>query len=120
VRSSRLVWWLARCLAYSCSVYWWPGRAAILSAISAERLAATGPSTNVMLSEDEIIRAHDLLAACVAGEVPCQITSDVERLILLAGIDALCWVLQCEHNRQFGRNLDMIRAKLLGYAHDRA
>jgi hypothetical protein len=71
-----------------------------------------------MLSEDEILRAHDMLAAAVTGEIPCRFASPIERLILLAGIDALCWVLGHEHNPQFGQNLDMIRRKVkeAGYA----
>ena len=64
-----------------------------------------------MKTQNEIIRAHDVLVSILAGETTVP-TEPEEKIILAAGLDALCWVLGHDHNPQFESNLDMIRGKL--------
>lgn len=60
-----------------------------------------------MKSQDEIQRAHDILAALILEEVPIRIKPEqAEALSAAAG--ALCWVLNHDHNKSFEENLARI------------
>jgi hypothetical protein len=61
-----------------------------------------------MQREDEIQRAHDMLRAAVMDEVPHPFDPDVLRA-MHASLDALCWVLQHNHNVAFRDNLERLR-----------
>ena len=65
-----------------------------------------------MLSEDEIIRAHDTLLSVLNGDVPCEFADAEQKMIINAALDTLCWVLGHTHNPQFQKNLKMIREQL--------
>jgi hypothetical protein len=60
-----------------------------------------------MRNEEEIIAAHDRLAATLLGDVPCPYT-DSSIAIVTAALDALCWVLRHDHNQTFQHNLDQL------------
>jgi hypothetical protein len=60
-----------------------------------------------MKTQDEIQRAHDILAAIILKEVPLQVKDEqMERL--LGSADVLCWMLEHEHNKSFQENLKRI------------
>lgn len=52
----------------------------------------------------EIQRAHDVLLGVILKEVPAALSPETVRGIH-AACDALCWVLEHDHNAKFGRNL---------------
>lgn len=66
--------------------------------------------------EDEIQRAHDVLTACILGEVKIGLRPEDKKSMQVA-CDALCWVLNHDHNKTFANNLAMIMKKAdeLGY-----
>ena len=57
-----------------------------------------------MKSEEEIQRAHDLLAGFRLGDVPHDL-GPREMTTLTTALDVLCWVLEHEHNLAFIDNL---------------
>lgn len=59
----------------------------------------------------EIQRAHDILVAIALGEVP-NVFTETETYIWRGVLDALCWVLQHEHNKAFSENLALIEARI--------
>jgi hypothetical protein len=59
-------------------------------------------------SRDEIQAAHDRFTAILLEEVPY----DGFKAPIVAACDALCWVLQHDHNHTFQDNLDKIDAFL--------
>lgn len=65
-----------------------------------------------MISEDEIVRAHDTLVSILIGEPRCEFGSPEQKLATIAALDALCWVLGHTHNPQFSKNLNVIREQL--------
>lgn len=75
--------------------------------------------------EDEIQRAHDILAAVALGEVPAEPPSetddDFQGAYFQGALDALCWVLHHVHNPQFSENLALLEAsiKARGYKLER-
>jgi hypothetical protein len=60
-----------------------------------------------MKTQDEIQRAHDILAAIILKEVPLQV-KDEQMEGLLGSADVLCWMLEHEHNKSFQENLKRI------------
>ena len=62
-----------------------------------------------MRDEDEIVRAHDILAAVLLGEVRVNLSESAIVSVQVA-IDALCWVLEHDHNPNFEHNLAAITA----------
>ena len=63
-----------------------------------------------MRSEDEIVRAHDLLNQVIKGQVPEAVEIDRETDIsLIAAEDVLCWVLCHDHSSNFEHNLQALR-----------
>jgi hypothetical protein len=64
----------------------------------------------------EIQRAHDILVAWRLGKVPPIFQGDAETAAHSA-LDVLCWVLNHDHNKAFGENLETINTTLenLGY-----
>jgi len=69
-------------------------------------------------TRDEIQMAHDLIVQMVQDRslfdsVFCKEHQET----MLHNCDALCWVLRHDHNQTFGKNLEVIRARLasLGY-----
>lgn len=58
-----------------------------------------------MRSEDEIVRAHDLLDQVILGDIPEIEASE----ILIAAEDVLCWILCHDHNPTFSDNLQRLR-----------
>lgn len=69
-----------------------------------------------MKNEQDIQRAHDLLAGIVLGEVPMVLRPEVKVGIHTA-LDTLCWILEHDHNQAFSKNLVEIErsASRLGY-----
>lgn len=75
----------------------------------------TKPTTRDPL---EIQRAHDMLVAWRLGEVPDIVEGDSRSIVAMkAALDVLCWVLDHDHNKAFGENLETINTTLenLGY-----
>jgi hypothetical protein len=64
-----------------------------------------------MKSEAEIIRAHDALVGLLLQEVPLEIDARI-RMAMHAQADVLCWVLEHDHNKNFGRNLEGLLKRL--------
>lgn len=60
-----------------------------------------------MRSEDEIIRAHDLLAGVVLGETG-PLPTENTYVALIGALDVLCWVLGHDHNSSFAANLQSL------------
>jgi hypothetical protein len=65
----------------------------------------------------EVQQAHDRIIAILAGEVPNPFEGDIETT-LIASADVLCWVLNHEHNRNFGKNLAAIDNYLAGQGYE--
>jgi hypothetical protein len=53
---------------------------------------------------NEIQRAHDQLKGLLLGDVPVELTPEVESRLILA-ITVLCWVLRHEKGRSFAELL---------------
>lgn len=65
-------------------------------------------------SEDEIVRAHDLLVGILVGELREVVESSPDGLrSIAAAADVLCWLLGHEHNQNFGGNLARLEVSLL-------
>ena len=62
-----------------------------------------------MRDSDTIQRAHDTLVGIALGEVEVR-GLDPEEPRLIGALDALCWVLEHEHNTAFADNLRKLRA----------
>ena len=66
-----------------------------------------------MKSENEIVRAHDLLNQVIQGQVPEAVEMDRETDIsLVAAEDVLCWVLCHDHSSNFEHNLQALRGAM--------
>lgn len=57
-----------------------------------------------MKTELEIAAAHDAVAALVLREIPLELGL-VQRAAAKGALDALCWVLDHDHNQTFASNL---------------
>ena len=57
-----------------------------------------------MKTQDEIQRAHDMLIGILQMEVPVAVP-DEAKPIMCANLDVLCWILGCEHNQTFAKNI---------------
>jgi hypothetical protein len=64
-----------------------------------------------MRDRSAIQAAHDRLAAIIIGEVPNPFGKS-KLAALRCACDALCWVLEHEHNEAFANNLKKIDAYL--------
>ena len=62
-----------------------------------------------MRDADEVLRAHDILAGVLLGEMRVDF-EELQFIGMKASLDALCWVLDHEHNTAFARNLAAIEA----------
>lgn len=64
-----------------------------------------------MKHEDDITKAHDILIACITGEV--KFTGKKLPLEeMQIACDVLCWILEHTHNNTFAGNLNHIIALL--------
>ena len=71
---------------------------------------------NPVRSEDEIVKAHDLLNQIISGDLPEVHPGDEQSYnLMVAAQDVLCWVLDHDHNHSFTDNLSTLR-NLIGAA----
>ena len=56
-----------------------------------------------MRTQEEIQKAHDCLIGILLGDVPGGVQFEPQsRKLLEAAVSVLCWVLENEHNQNFG------------------
>ncbi len=65
-----------------------------------------------MRTEDAIYYAHDMLVTAVNGDVDGLVMNDTTKMRLKTALDALCWVLEHDHNTAFQENLDSLEATI--------
>lgn len=66
-----------------------------------------------MRNFDEVQRAHDVLRAIVTSEVPWPPSIPRANLnALRSALDALCWVLEHEHNDSFAKNIERVEKEI--------
>jgi len=58
-----------------------------------------------MRTQAEITAAHDRIVGTILGEAPTPWPDEQSRRALIAAADVLCWVLEHDHNPNFGKNL---------------
>jgi hypothetical protein len=60
-----------------------------------------------MRSIDEVQRAHDLIVSVLTGtkDLRLRIVNTEKVNLMIAAVDALCWVLGHDHNATFATNL---------------
>lgn len=70
--------------------------------------------------KSEMQFAHDLLTAIVTGEAPgFDKFPPRAKLGMVAQLDVLCWVLEHDHNQNFGNNVKALREYLAKKGHFR-
>lgn len=78
-----------------------------------------GHDQTELKDKEEIRYAHDLLEACVSGEVPEmeEILGEQPKLVIRISRDVLCWVLGHSDDGTFADNLKQLATILddLGY-----
>lgn len=58
-------------------------------------------------TEDEIQRAHDLIIGVLNNEIKIDLNEN-DKTAMAASCDVLCWMLGCEHNKNFERNVQVL------------
>lgn len=62
-----------------------------------------------MRQREDIQKAHDILTQILCGGIPNPFAHDEDpekaQVALVAAADVLCWILEHDHNRNFGMNL---------------
>lgn len=71
-----------------------------------------------MRSEEDLQRAHDILAAVMLDEVRITFNDAWTEKAMHAALDTLCWALGHDHNTAFARSMAKLEREIMraGYS----